>query len=80
MLGKTDPEVLAFATSAARVTLTQDRRDFIRFHLQGIKHAGIIACTSDPDFQALANRIHEQIRKEEPLEGKLVRVIRPNTP
>jgi hypothetical protein len=42
-------------------------------------HAGIIVCTEDSDFQALAARIHEAISiKGGDLEGQLIRVNRPN--
>lgn len=39
--GFSDPEVLAFAVSTVRAVLTQNRRDFIRLHLQQPDHAGI---------------------------------------
>ncbi|MEO6863335.1 MAG: hypothetical protein ABI180_17645 [Microcoleus sp.] len=41
-------------------------------------HAGIIACTNDRDWEALANRIHIAITAAESLEGKLIRVVRPS--
>ena len=72
-----DPDVLAFATSENRAILTQNRKDFIRLHRIQPDHGGIIACTSDRDWEALANRIHAAITPEEPLQGKLIRVVRP---
>jgi predicted nuclease of predicted toxin-antitoxin system len=72
-----DPEVLAFATSDNRTVITQNRKDFIRLHHLNPDHAGIIVCTIDRDWQALANRIDTAIQSAEPLEGKLIRVSRP---
>jgi Domain of unknown function (DUF5615) len=73
-----DPEVLAFATQERRAVLTQNRKDFIRLHQQQADHAGIIACTNDRDWQALANRIDEAIAQETTLLGKLIRIVRPS--
>jgi uncharacterized protein with PIN domain len=66
-----DPDVLAFATSEERAVITENRKDFFRLH-------GIIACTNDRDWEALANRIHIAITAAESLEGKLIRVVRPS--
>ena len=40
-------------------------------------HAGIIVCTFDPDFEALANRVHQIIATNSDISGKLLRVNRP---
>ncbi len=72
-----DSDVLAFATSEKRAVITQNRKDFFRLHRTLPAHAGIIACTNDRDWEALANRIHTTITSEEPLQGKLIRVVRP---
>lgn len=72
-----DAEVLAFATSENRAVLTQNRKDFFRLHRLQSNHAGIIACTNDRDWEALATRIHTAISAQEPLQGKLIRVVRP---
>ena len=72
-----DTEVLAFATENNRALLTINRRDFIRLHEQKVNHAGIIACTQDHDADGQAKRIHESIRANEPLAGKLIRINRP---
>src|SRR5919202_5984225 len=53
-----DAEVLAFALAEGRTLLTLNRRQFIRLHGTTPDHAGIIACTFDPDFVTLAYRIH----------------------
>jgi predicted nuclease of predicted toxin-antitoxin system len=72
-----DDEVLTFATSQGRAVLTLNRYDFKQLHLTQPDHAGIINCTNDRDWEALANRVNAAILAEAPLEGKLVRVIRP---
>ena len=57
--------------------ITQNRQDFFRLHRIQPDHAGIIACTNDRNWEALANRIHEAIALEESLSGKLIRIVRP---
>ncbi|MBD1930906.1 MULTISPECIES: DUF5615 family PIN-like protein [Cyanophyceae] len=75
--GFSDPEVLAFAVSNVRAVLSQNRRDFIRLHIQQPDHAGIIVCTEDKNLERLATRINDAISAEETLTGKLIRVNRP---
>ncbi|NEP56271.1 MAG: hypothetical protein F6K31_04510 [Symploca sp. SIO2G7] len=75
--GSSDPEVLAFAISQNRAVLTQNRRDFIRLHLQQQNHNGIIVCTNNRDVEALATQINDAIPNEEDLTGRLIRVNRP---
>lgn len=72
-----DEEVLAFATREKRVLLTLNRKHFIRLHSQNNKHSGIIVCTQDNDFKALAQRIHDSISDLKALTGVLLRVNRP---
>lgn len=72
-----DPEVLAYAAEQRRILLTFNRRHFIRLHNSGQLHEGIIVCTFDPDFLALAQRIHEMLATESNWTGKLARVNRP---
>ena len=72
-----DEAVLAFATSEGRVLLTLNRKHFVRLHHQTRDHAGIVACTFDPDFAGLARRIHEAVEAQAGLAGQLVRVNRP---
>jgi len=69
-----DDEVLRFATGENRAVLTINRRHFIRIHREGTQHAGIIACTLDPDFTGQAERIHQAIGGQEALKGQLIRV------
>jgi predicted nuclease of predicted toxin-antitoxin system len=71
-----DDEVLAFAHRENRILLTLNRRHFIRLHKQKAPHAGIAACSYDPNFSALAKRIHKAIGNED-MDGKLIRVNRP---
>jgi hypothetical protein len=71
-----DEEVLRRASSDQRVLLTLNRKHFIKLHNAGYGHCGIIACTYDPDFSALARRIHAEIEKHESLVGILVRINR----
>ena len=41
------------------------------------EHAGIVVCTFDPDFAALALRIHTALEAWPQMAGQLVRVNRP---
>ena len=71
-----DDQVLAFATSDGRAVLTHNRRDFMKLHRMSAAHAGIVACTADADYAALANRIVIEVAKYPSLVGQLVRVYR----
>ena len=52
-----DSEVLACAVAEGRILLSHNRRDFLRLHRHRTEdHAGIVVCTVDPDFRALADR------------------------
>jgi len=69
-----DDEVLCFATANERAVLTHNRQDFIRLHRHHPDHAGILVCTADADFPALAARIHAQIQSMDSLHGQLLRI------
>jgi len=71
-----DEEVLSLATSLQRAVLTLNRKDFIQLHQSTAVHAGIIVCTFDADFQALANRIHIAINVITSLGNQLIRITR----
>lgn len=73
-----DDAVLAFACSENRVLLTLNRRHFVQLHQIAPDHCGIIACSFDPDPDALAQRIHAAIAENDPMAGRLVRVNRPD--
>ena len=72
-----DEAVLSSATDQGRVLITFNRKHFIRLHQISPAHAGIIVCTFDPDFVALARRIDEVIAGQQDLTGRLLRVNRP---
>ncbi|MGH7192171.1 MAG: DUF5615 family PIN-like protein [Candidatus Saccharimonadales bacterium] len=74
-----DAEVLDFAISDARAILTFNRRHFFRLHRQRPGHYGIIACTYDSNFVALAARIHSALIASSDLAGQLLRINRPAT-
>jgi len=73
-----DDEVVSFAQSKGRIVVTLNRRDFIRIHKSGVQHSGIVVCTVDADFLALAARVDAAIVGRE-LSGELVRVERGNS-
>lgn len=50
-----DDEVLAFAKDDGRALLTLNRKHFVRLHEEQTRHAGIIACTFDADFERQLN-------------------------
>ncbi|MEH2324765.1 MAG: DUF5615 family PIN-like protein [Nostoc sp.] len=77
--GIPDEEVLAFATSQKRSILTINRLDFIRLHRRDSNHFGIIVCTNNRNWEQFTARIDEAVTAEEPLQGKLIRVVRPVT-
>ena len=58
-----DSDVLAFAANQSRALLTLNRRDFFREHTKSLAHAGIIACTQDPDPEGQAERVDGAIRE-----------------
>jgi extradiol dioxygenase family protein len=72
-----DDEVLSFSIDENRAVLTQNRRDFIKLHRLQPDHAGIIICSDDRDWDALAQRIHQAMLENESLQGKLIRIVRP---
>ena len=74
--GIPDDEVLRFAIEDGRAVLTHNRQDFIALHRQNADHAGIIVCTDNPDFAALAAKIHAQFETMTSLHGQLIRVNR----
>ncbi len=73
-----DEDVLAFAIESKRVLVTFNRKHFIRLHNQSTNHTGIIVCTVDTDYEALAGRIHAVLEANADMNGQLMRVNRPN--
>ena len=49
----------------------------MRLHFPESNHAGIIVCTDDRNVERLSTRINEVIVAVESLQGKLIRVNRP---
>jgi len=78
--GQKDPVVLAFASAQGRAVLTYNRRHFIRLHRQTSSHSGIVICTRDKDFVALAGRIDQTVANCPNLTNQLLRVYRPSVP
>jgi len=74
-----DDEVLKFATTQNRVLLTFNRKDFFKLHKKDDNHAGIIACTYDNKYEALADRINQATINKAPLDKKVIRIYRPNS-
>jgi len=72
-----DAFILKYASENARILLSFNRKHFIQLHQKHQKHHGIIVCSFDRDFIALAKRIHEQLTFTTQWEGQLVRINRP---
>lgn len=72
-----DDEVLAFAINDDRAVITQNRKDFIQLHRMQPNHAGIIVCSDDRNWEALAQRVHAAVAEKESLQGQLIRIVRP---
>jgi len=60
--GCDDSAILARGHALARVLLTYNRRHFERLHRAGQAHSGIVTCTHDNDFSALAARIDHALK------------------
>ena len=76
--GVSDLEVLLFAIADERAVLTFNRRDFVALHRQVAPPSGIVVCTFDPDFIALATRIDRALSGVASIVGQLIRIHRPN--
>ena len=73
-----DDQVILFAFEQDRLVITENRKDFIKLHKQGISHKGIIVCTADRDFENYAARIHEFLSITPSFEDQLIRIKKPN--
>ena len=71
-----DRTVLRFAIDQGRCLITLDRRHFVKLHEEPPGHLGIIVCTADSDFVALATRIDAAVRGNPSAAGTLMRVNR----
>ena len=72
-----DEEVLAFVVTETRILITLNCKHFVRLHQVQAGHEGIIVCTFDPDFRALAQRVHAALMAQPQMAGRLVRINRP---
>lgn len=72
-----DEDVLVFAVAEGRILVTLNRKHFVRLHRERPEHAGIVVCSFDPDFVALAQRIHAALVAQPQMAGQLVRINRP---
>jgi hypothetical protein len=72
-----DEKILSFAVYDNRILLTFNRRHFIKLHSEEPNHCGIIVCSVDCNFSALAKRIHAAIVSNPDMNGQLVRINRP---
>ncbi|HFA47522.1 MAG TPA: hypothetical protein ENJ95_00735 [Bacteroidetes bacterium] len=74
-----DDKVLEFAINNKRIMLTLNRRDFIHLHKKAApQHFGIIVCTEDADFEALAGRILKVLLEHgDDVQNMLIRIYRP---
>ncbi len=71
-----DRTVLRFAIDQGRCLITFNRRHFVKLHEVTPGHLGIIVCTADSDFVALATRIDAAARGNPSVAGTLMRVNR----
>ena len=71
----TDNAVLLLATADDRAVVTLNRRHFVRLHAADGRHAGIIVCSLDLDFDSQAARIDAAIGSISAA-GRLLRVNR----
>lgn len=75
-LGIPDADVLAFAHADGRAVLTHNRKHFRNLHHAGWPHSGMVLCTEDTDFNALAVRVDQALSQTIRLTGKIIRVTR----
>jgi hypothetical protein len=67
---------LIFSANQNRILITFNRKHFIRLHAENSDHAGIIVCTVDANFEALAQHINTALAENETMTGQLIRVNR----
>lgn len=69
-----DEAVVQYAINLNRIVITLNKRDFINIHRKNSNHVGIIVCSTDSDFFALAERVNNALQEHNPAHGKLIRV------
>jgi hypothetical protein len=76
-LGVSDEDVFSAALTDQRAILTLNRKHFMQLHRERPRHAGVVVCTFDSDFVALARRIDAAIGVDSDIAGRLIRITRP---
>jgi hypothetical protein len=71
-----EDEVMRNATGDGRAVLTLNRRHFHTQHRRSAAHAGIITCTVDANYPALAIRIHNRLGATPDLKGQFIRITK----
>jgi hypothetical protein len=71
-------DVLTALEAEQANVLTLNRWDFVRIHSRMPQHAGIVACTQDPDGERQGIAIDAAVRRAADLRGLLLRVNRPS--
>jgi len=71
-----DSHQLAYATGLGRVILTHNKWDYVRLHRRVRPHAGIIACSRDPNYVAQAGKIHQVLLANPNLANQLIRITK----
>jgi len=67
-----------FAAAEDQIPVSHNRRHFLELHRQSVEaHSGVVLCTIDPDYVALAERIHGAVEATVEMRDQLIRVNRP---
>jgi hypothetical protein len=67
-----DEDQLAFAVSLGRAILTRNSWHFARLHTRVQPHRGIIACSTDHNYAAQAQKIHLAVLGCSTLDNQLI--------
>jgi len=73
-----DDQVLATATNLSRSVFTYNRQDFLKLHLSGITHAGIIALKEDSNPFRICKFLHDHLITETNLKNRFFRILAQN--
>ncbi len=76
--GVPDDEVLNYAARNNLTVITFNRDDFIELHRSGFKHAGIIICKTDRDYEGQIKTLHKYLQNQTSLSDRLIRVKKQN--
>jgi hypothetical protein len=72
-----DDAVLAFAHAQGRAVLTHNPKHFRHLDQSRVPHSGMILCTADSNFDALAARIDTAVPTSSKLDGQMLNICRP---